>query len=157
MTRGRTFYLLTAIVLLAGGSVYGQSPDRGRSRRGSPGRPGPSGPRPGGPGRDRGDFVGRIAEMYDLTAEEREAVRVKLDELRAQREADPQHAEIHKAGEELRQLSEQQRRGQPVDEQRVNALRDQLRQGFSRSRAGWDQMMEQVESVIPPAKVQKGR
>jgi hypothetical protein len=155
MRRSGIVLLLGLVTLLTAAAAYGQSPGRRGFGRGPR-----DGSDPRGRQGDRTDhFADHIAQMYDLNDQERALVRAELAEIRTQREtsADPQEVERRRLGEEMRQLWEQRRRGEPVDEQRMQQLRDQLRGAWSQSRAGWEQVMQQVESVIPPEKVAIGR
>lgn len=165
---------LVLVIALVAGPAFGQ-PWGGRGPGPGPGRgPGP------GPGRgpwpapwemtpeQREEMYNReiehrlrhFTEDYDLTAEQQEVVRAKLEELKVAQAklAEPRLKEFESLHREMRQMWEQHREGQPVDEERMGQIRERMRELWRDSPlTNPDRAAEAIEPLLPEEQVSKGR
>lgn len=137
------------------------SGDRGRDGR-SGGRPSTSTPE------DRERFydhmveryMDRIGRNYELTEAQKPLVRAQLDQLKTQQRAfsEPRRQEFESLRQEMHQLHENARAGGQYDQQRGREISDRMRGMWQEAPLFNPQRVtEQVEKLLPPDQVERGR
>ncbi len=105
-------------------------------------------------------YLERFSSDYELTDEQRERVRARLQELKAKQYeyAKPRLEEIHKLREEMIELWHKRREGQAVDEKRLSEVRERMHELWRGSPLlNHERATESVEQLLPAAQVEKGR
>lgn len=104
-------------------------------------------------------YLERITDAYALTEAEQKLVQTELEHLRDRNEryAEQRRDRFRELGGEMRELWQARQNGQPVDEERMNAIRDELRQMWTNAPLSPDNVLRQVEALLPPEKVKNGR
>ncbi len=105
-------------------------------------------------------YLERFASNYELTNEQREAVRARLEQLKAQQR---QYGKLHleefqTLREEMGELWRKQRAGEDTNEQRMGEIHDRMRTIWHDSPLmNYERATEVIESLLPAEQVEKGR
>ena len=154
-------FLLVAVGWVASPAAWAQM--RGGRMRGGPrGGRGPMTLTP----EQRAEMYDRVAEHhlrhytedYELTDEQRETVRQKLDELKAaQREyAEPRMEEFRALREEMSEMWRNRRSDEPIDENRMDEIRDRMRSLWEESPLmNRERAAGAIEPLLPAEQVEK--
>jgi hypothetical protein len=102
----------------------------------------------------------RVTEYYNLSDEQQQQVKARLDELKTEQEAfaAPRREQFRKLREEMYNAYRQRRDGQPVDEARMDQIRDQMREMWQGSPLmNPDNSIAEIEKLLPADQVEEGR
>lgn len=161
----RRYSFVCGMILLIGGVTAAPALGQFRGGRRS-GRRG--GPREMAPER-RQEMYDHVAErhlahcteFYELTTDQQEAVRARLDELKVEQQkyAEPIREEMRELRYEMIELyRNRQDDGEEVDEARRTEIRDRMRAIWEGSPLmNSDRAAKAIESLLPPEQVAKGR
>lgn len=104
-------------------------------------------------------YLERLSEAYGLTEEQKPKVRQKLedlaDEARSKRDAD--NAGSMQMIREIGEMRAQRRRGENVDPQRQEEIREKLRQRWHDSPLSLERVSKEIEPLVSPEQAARGR